>query len=158
VAIRALLLACSLAALACGLMGWFIPLSHPKAPTVHPPFSQMAAPTNLPKVDSLVRLVIHSAPFRAARRPAAVTFDPAGSRGPAEAASAKPQPTLVLSGVVWGVEPVAVVEGFPGVERPQVMRRGEVIGGVTLQRIRRDQVWLTSEDTSWSLRVRQPWQ
>jgi hypothetical protein len=68
-----------------------------------------------------------------------------------------PKPVLTLSGIVWGEEPAAVIEGLPGLERARVLHRGDQVAGVTLRTITPDQVILVGMDTSWALRVRQPW-
>ena len=106
--------------------------------------------------DSLGDFVVRRDPFRAGRRPAEVVYDPAGSAATAPA-DIPPKPELVLSGIVWGVIPAAVLEGLPGLPEPRVVREGEVVGGLRIRRITRDRVVITGMDTLWTLTVREPW-
>jgi hypothetical protein len=107
------------------------------------------------KLDSLARVVILRTPFRAARKPAPVAFDPNPPAAPAVPAG--PKPLLTLSGIVWGGDPTAVLQGIPGIEGSKVVRRGDVVGGIRVSRIDRERVWLTGLDTAWTLEVRVPW-
>ena len=67
------------------------------------------------------------------------------------------RPTLALSGIVWGAEPAAIVEGMPGAEGSTVLRRGDASSGIRVKRIERSRVVLVGRDTSWVLEVREPW-
>jgi hypothetical protein len=107
------------------------------------------------KLDSLVRLVVQRTPFRASRRPAPVAFDPNPPAAPT--VQTGPKPLLTLSGIVWGADPTAVIQGVPGIEGSKVVRRGDVVGGIRVSRIEREHVWLTGLDTAWTLAVRVPW-
>jgi hypothetical protein len=109
--------------------------------------------------DSLLADAFRRPMFRPNRRPAAVRFDPAGAPdgAPADAPPPVARPQLSISGIVWGPEPAAIVEGLPGAEGSMVLRRGERSAGVRLARIERDRVVLTGMDTTWTLRVREPW-
>lgn len=110
------------------------------------------------QADSAARLVVTRAPFRLARRPSVVPYDPeAAPRIDAPAAPAPPKPTLVLTGIVWGSDPLAVLEGVPGTEGPRVVRKGDVAGGLRVMRMARDKVWISGFDTTWALEVREPW-
>ncbi|MGH7526485.1 MAG: hypothetical protein ACREMX_07250 [Gemmatimonadales bacterium] len=68
-----------------------------------------------------------------------------------------PIPALAISGIVWGMEPAAVVEGVPGVEGSVVLRRGESAAGLRVVRIDRERVVIRGMDTTWRLVVREPW-
>jgi hypothetical protein len=110
--------------------------------------------------DSLVADALRRPLFRPARRPAAVGFDPARSAEAASGESAPPpaeRPSLALSGIVWGTEPAAIVEGMPGAEGSTVLRRGDASSGIRVTRIERSRVVLVGRDTSWVLEVREPW-
>jgi hypothetical protein len=121
----------------------------------------MGAATPGEALDSIADLAMERTPFRADRRPAQVAYDPdapeMGVPGGAPPPPLPPKPALAVSGIVWGREPEAVVEGLPGAEGPQLMRRGQEIGGVRVTRIRRDQVTLVGFDTTWTLEVRTTW-
>jgi hypothetical protein len=110
-------------------------------------------------VDNLVAEALRRPLFRPARRPAALGFDPARAVQAASGESAPPveRPPLALSGIVWGAEPAAIVEGMPGAEGSTVLRRGESSSGIRVARIERARVVLVGRDTSWTLEVREPW-
>jgi hypothetical protein len=155
-AARMLLLACSAAAICFGALGMIAPL------TGSDPTAAGRAAVSLPRktlaslnTDSIVRLIIARTPFRVARRPAAVAFDP---RLPTQIeAPAVPKPVLALSGIVWGADPTAIIQGLPGIEGSKVVRHGDVVGGIKVSRIERERVWVTGLDTTWALAVREPW-
>jgi hypothetical protein len=122
-----------------------------------------AAPWRAPEpdsaVDGLVAEALRRPLFRPARRPAALGFDPGRAMQAASGESAPPaeRPPLALSGIVWGAEPAAIVEGMPGAEGSTVLRRGESSSGIRVARIERARVVLVGRDTSWTLEVREPW-
>jgi hypothetical protein len=107
--------------------------------------------------DSLTTIALRRPLFRSDRRPAAVPYDPQRSAAPAEPAAPVERPTLALSGIVWGAEPAALIEGMPGVEGSLVLRRGEASAGIRIVRIERTRVVLSGRDTTWILQVREPW-
>jgi hypothetical protein len=72
-------------------------------------------------------------------------------------APAPPKPVLSLVGLVSGIEPAAVVEGLPGVEGSRVVRVGDVFAGLRIKQIDSDRVVIVGMDTTWVLRVREPW-
>jgi hypothetical protein len=87
-----------------------------------------------------------------------VRFDPAGIvSASAPPAPSAPKPVLVLSGIVWGPEPTAVLEGIPGVEGARVVRRLDRVGALAVRSIQRDRVIVTGLDTTWTLQVKEPW-
>lgn len=108
-------------------------------------------------VDSLARLAVSRDVFRSARRAPSVAYDPQRTAAPVEA-SQPPKPVLALLGLVVGAEATAVIEGFPGVEGARVVRVGDVVSGIRVQGIARNQVRLVGMDTVWVLQVREPWQ
>lgn len=115
-----------------------------------------ASPTDGPyAADSLVRAIVTRDVFRAARRPATVAYDP--TRGVVPEAPAPPKPALTLVGLVAGEPPSAVIEGFAGVEGSRVVRPGDVVAGLRVTSIKRDAVTIVGLDTTWVLRVREPW-
>ena len=123
------------------------------------PAARLAAPPP-DTADSLMADALRRPLFRPARRPAAVGFDPARSAAAASNESAPPpveRPSLALSGIVWGAEPAAIVEGIPGAEGSMVLRRGDASSGIRVTRIERSRVVLVGRDTSWVLEVREPW-
>jgi len=107
--------------------------------------------------DSLVAALVARDPFRVARRPSDVVYDPV--RLPQPAAPPVPKPALALVGIVWdnGRDPTALVEGLPGVDGPRPVRQGETIAGLRVRTIKLDRVLITGLDTTWTLTVREPW-
>ena len=112
-----------------------------------------------PAPDTLVAAAARRPLFRPTRRPAAVRFDPARQDQAASEASAPrvERPALALSGILWGTEPAAILEGLPGTDGSTVLRRGETVGGIRVTRIEQGRVVLVGRDTTWRLEVRNPW-
>jgi hypothetical protein len=106
--------------------------------------------------DSFSQATISRDLFRAGRRPASVAYDPARS-DQAVVAEVPPKPGLMLVGIVAGLEPTAVIEGFPGIEGARVTRVGDVVAGLRVQRIDATGVRVLGMDTVWLLKVREPW-
>jgi hypothetical protein len=124
--------------------------------------SASASPTSAVRetaYDSLLAAARHRPLFRPDRRPPALAFDPGGTQpaGGEPAPSAQPRPQLAVSGIVWGAEPAAIVDGLPGAEGSVVLRRGEASGGIRVRRIELGRVILSGLDTTWTLPVRNPW-
>lgn len=106
--------------------------------------------------DSLVRAAVSRDVFRMTRRATFVAYDPQRAAAPVEAPQA-PKPVLALLGLVAGADGTAVIEGFPGVEGVRVVRVGDVVAGLRVQQIASDRVLIVGMDTTWVLRVREPW-
>lgn len=105
----------------------------------------------------LLRLASSTTPFRLDRRPPSVRYGlPAVPPEPPQPPR-PPKPLLQLTGIVWGAEPAAIVEGVPGVEGPSVFVVGQTTNGVTLTRLEKDRAELAGMDTTWVLKVRMPW-
>ena len=94
-------------------------------------------------------------PFRIGRRPLLPAYDPL--RLAEQLAPPPPKPTLILVGVVNGLAPSAVIEGFPGIEGSRVVRVGDVVAGLQVKKITNDRVVIAGMDTTWVLGVREPW-
>lgn len=124
----------------------------PIAPAVGRSAGQSVDSVRMPNLGAVVA---HD-PFRARRAPSAVVYDPVAlAAGPPPLAP--PKPTLVLSGIVWGSAPQAVIEGLPGIDGPRVMRVGDMVAGLTVRRIDASRVVIAGLDTTWTLTVREPW-
>jgi hypothetical protein len=119
----------------------------------------MTAESTIPPVppESLVALVIGRNPFRLTRRPALVPYDAVRAAQPPSPPT--PRPTLSLAGIVWdgGANPSAVVDGLPGIEGPRVVRKGEIVGAISVRSITSDRVVMVGHDTIWTLTVKEPW-
>jgi hypothetical protein len=94
-------------------------------------------------------------PFRIGRRPLLPAYDPL--RLAEQLAPPPPRPALLLVGVIDGVNPSAVIEGFPGVEGSRIVRMGDVVAGLTIKKVGTGGVVISGMDTSWVLEVREPW-
>jgi hypothetical protein len=111
-------------------------------------------------VDRLGRRVVAKDLFRFGRQAASTPYDPLSGAAVSPGASpvrTSPKPTLQVVGIVDGAEPQAVVEGLPGVNGARAVRVGDVIGGLTVQEIAAGVVRIAGLDTTWVLRVREPW-
>ena len=114
----------------------------------------LAGPTLSPA--DLIVLARRTTPFRLGRKPSSERYGaPPVSVAPLPPPAPKPQ--LVLSGILWGREPAAIVEGVPGQEAPVVFRQGESIGPFRLIRIEAGKAVIQGMDTTWTLTVREPW-
>lgn len=113
--------------------------------------------TQQPPIDSLAAAMAVRDPFRFTHRPAAVAYDPL--RSAEQTAPAAPKPVLQLAGIVWegGRDPTALIEGFPGIEGVRVVKVGDLVAGLRVQRISGDFVRITGMDTTWVLKVRESW-
>jgi hypothetical protein len=116
-----------------------------------------AAPSSVGHPDSLAADLAAHDPFRLARRPAAVAYDPVRMAQPPT--PPPPRPALALVGIVWdgGRDPAALMEGWPGTDASRAVHRGEAIGGLRVTSITANRVIITGLDTSWALIVREPW-
>ena len=96
--------------------------------------------------------------FRADRRRSA-RYDAtaASSADAAPAAPAQPKPVLVLSGLVRGARPAAVLAGIPGTEGEVVLRQGDRVGGLRLVRLEGDRAVVRGLGSTWRLTLRNPW-
>jgi len=134
----------------------FAPVVKPTPPAIsrdRSPFSAVLRPY---PADSLARLATSRDVFRSGRRAAAVAYDPQRAAAPVEV-NQPPKPTLALLGLVAGSEATAVIEGFPGIEGARVVRVGDVVSGLRVKQIASDRVLIAGMDTTWMLRVREPW-
>ena len=110
----------------------------------------------LVSTDSVDLILVERDPFRMSRTPAEVPYNPLPPELiPVEAPPPKPQ--LMVSGIVWGSEPSALIEGLPEVEGARVMKTGDSSGPIRVKRISRTDVILVGMDTTWVLEVRKPW-
>ena len=117
------------------------------------PSRDMGAPAKV--AAEAVAAITARDPFRVGRRPALPAYDPL--RLAEQLAPPPPRPALLLVGIVDGVNPSAVIEGFPGVDGARVVRVGDVIAGLTIKQVRQGQVVISGMDTTWVLEVREPW-
>ncbi len=66
-----------------------------------------------------------------------------------------PKPLVILSGILWGKRPAALIEGIPGQEGSRLMHPGDTAGGIRLRLMTRDKVLLSGFDTTWTLTIRE---
>lgn len=122
------------------------------------PGRQARAPHSLQvPIDSLAAATVARDPFRLTRRPADVAYDPLLLAE--QLAPPAPKPALQLAGIVWegGRDPTAVVEGLPSVDGVRVVRVGDLVAGLRIRSITVDAVRIAGMDTTWVLKLREPW-
>lgn len=107
-------------------------------------------------VDSLAMVanrLVQTNPFRLSRQPAIVPFvADAMLLPPAEPGT--PKPLLVLSGLIGGPPWSAVLEGVPGRDGSVVVRVGDRVDDLKIERLIVDTLLVTGYDTTWKLTVR----
>lgn len=133
------------------------PLVSVAAPPRAEPSIQATTSHPLPTSDSVLTALVAHDPFRMARRPSPILYDPVRLAQPSTPPA--PRPTLSLVGIVWddGHEPTALVDGLPGIDGSRPLRRGETVAGLHVKAIRADRVVIVGLDTTWTLTVREPW-
>jgi hypothetical protein len=144
-----------------GAVAWAArtPMSDPSL-QIAPPNSRARPAVVAPvyPTDSLGATAVMHDVFRSERRPAAALYDPfRAAAGPPPQPGPAPKPALLLEGIVWGAVPEAVLEGIPGADGPRVLRVGEALGGLRVQRIDMRVVVIAGLDTTWTLTLRYPW-
>ncbi len=150
------LIVAAVAALLTGLLGMRAPVARVPASLVALRAKPDSSVARL-SAESLA-VVVREDPFRVERRPSPVAYDPLRpSVGPEPTAPPVPKPVLTLSGIVWGEEPSAVIEGLPGTEGPRVVHMGESFGTLRIRRLMPTQVVITGMDTAWTLSVKESW-
>lgn len=151
--LRSVLGLLALAAVAVGYLGTR-PAPQPVVSVVPP---ELSARSGRPSGEvRLIGIGRRTTPFRADRRPPAERYGVARVVSPSATPSV-PKPTLVLTGILWGSEPSAIIEGVPGSEGPVVVQPGQEFGPLRIIAIDSLGVVLRGLDTMWTLKVRQPW-
>jgi hypothetical protein len=140
--------------------GWWLiaqPLSRPATPV--PSVRVETADTAVagPPLDSIILAASARAPFQPSRRQASVRFDARRVLPSTPPPPPPPRPQLALTGIVWGQDPAAVVEGLPGIEGGKLVRKGEQVNGITIRRVARNHIEASGFDTLWTLTVREAW-
>jgi hypothetical protein len=108
--------------------------------------------------DSLASALVREAPFRWSRRvTVAAGIAVPGIANAAAVVPASAKPVLMLAGIVWGLHPLAVLEGVPGAAEPRVVAEGDSAGGLTVVSVGRDRVVVTGFDTLWTLKLKANW-
>jgi hypothetical protein len=106
---------------------------------------------------ALLEIARRETPFRPGHQPPVIRYGTAPPPLVAPATPPVPKPALSLSGILWGADPAAIVEGVPGQEAPVVLRVGERSGPLEVIGIAPDRVRIRGLDTTWTLTVREPW-
>lgn len=107
-------------------------------------------------LSELVRLAQAETPFRVGGLPPRIRY---GAQPPVPVSQVprEPRPVLQLSGILWGREPAALVEGIPGREGAVVLHLGESAGSIKVVQLTETVARLSGMDTVWTLTVREPW-
>lgn len=118
------------------------------------------APGAAPRRDTvgpaLLPLALARTPFRVGGVPPAVRFGEAPLPVPVPRPVVE-RPRLVLTGILWSRQPVALLEGIPGTDQAQALVAGAQAGGLRVTRIEPSRVTVVGQDTVWTLEVRNPW-
>lgn len=100
-------------------------------------------------------VVVSSDPFRIARVPATVAYNPVVDGGGAIVAIGPVRlpvrPTLTLKAIVGGPPWQAIVDGIPGQTNGTVVRTGSTFDRLAVRVVTRDSVVVEGLDTSWTL-------
>ncbi|HEY2805461.1 MAG TPA: hypothetical protein VGI92_06330 [Gemmatimonadales bacterium] len=104
--------------------------------------------------DSLAHIISNRDLFRASRTPAAVRFDPVNADRPNPSQPNPARPAFVLSGILFGEQPAALLDGVPGFESTRVLHVGEKFGAYQVRAITSDRVVISAPDTTWTLRLK----
>lgn len=144
--------------------------SRPADPAVEAPSGVLAMapaePRRVPpeKLQAAARAAAEGNLFRLDRAPAPIGFNqtpPLGMVSGGIRAYAPPSPPaqqLTVTGIV-GPPWQALLEGVPGREGTAVaVKRGDVLDGLRIRDVSRTSVIVSSNDTTWRLNVRRPWQ
>ncbi|MGH7532707.1 MAG: hypothetical protein ACREL4_05390 [Gemmatimonadales bacterium] len=124
----------------------------PRPPAARAPFASPEG--HLP--DSLLHRIVAVAPFRLARHPAEASYQ-IGQPGVQSDAPPSTKPALVLSGIITGHHPAALLDGVPGHDGSVLLQFGDTVAGLRLRRVDAASVVITGMDTTWTLTVRQAW-
>ena len=120
--------------------------------------SSDTAPAARGDADSLRSVVVENDPFRPSRRPPELEFGSLPATGGAgDGPAPHPRPTLVLTGLVWGSAPTAIIEGLPETHEPTIVAVGDTVAGLVIREITRDQVTIVGAYTTWALTVSEAW-
>ncbi len=128
---------------------------HADLPAVSEPEYPVVAVESAP-LDSLAAYVVAHDLFRQNRAPAPRAFSVV-QQTDEPATAPKELPVLLVTGIVWGHRPSAVIEGVPGSAGAVLAHSGDTLGGIRIARITPSSVTLQGPDTTWSLPVRTPW-
>lgn len=106
---------------------------------------------------AITKKITALAPFRPSRRPPTLRYDPAETVEAPPPELPPPKPVLRLRGLVWGTDPVAVLEGLPTSPGPRIVRAGDTVGAFTIRSLTPSKLVITGMDTTWTLTVYEPW-
>lgn len=151
--VRVVLAAGTLLGMALIVRLWAAPVIPVPAFLVLPTTTPRAARAGRANVDSLSRAIAVRNPFRLDRRVAEAPFDPLRAEGAPPAPPRPTRPNLVLTGVMLGGQPAALIEGLPGGEGSRLVNVGERYGDYLLREVTVDHAVVVSRDTTWVLRV-----
>lgn len=123
----------------------------------HVPASALiATASTMREIDDASAALAEIDPFRAARHPSPIPYQPNQEGAPPPPPRA-PRPALSLSGIIGGPPWAAVLEGVPGQQGSVVVHPGDTLGGLRVRVVKRDSVVITGVDTTWRLIVRRAW-
>lgn len=142
-----------------GSRAMLTPVVQIESPAPPPPAGPATQPIAELEIEPrLVKLSIARPIFRSDRLAPSHDFDPEREQDrSAPPDPPAPKPALSISGLVWGDQPAAVVEGLPGIEGSMVLREGDSAAGFKVVRIEGERVIIRGLDTTWRLPVKESW-
>lgn len=106
---------------------------------------------------ALAARTVDADPFRLARHPAQVAYHPGAVAAAVQPPPPPRHPVLSLAGIVGGPPWTALLNGVPGRQGTAVAHAGDTLGGLRVRRVTHATVTITGMDTTWILRIQQPW-
>ena len=108
------------------------------------------------EIDDAAVSLVATDPFRAARQPSPIAYQPELEGAPPPPPRAA-RPALSVCGIMGGPPWSAVLEGVPGRDGGAVIHAGDTLGGLSVRAVKHDTVVITGADTTWRLAVRRAW-
>lgn len=99
--------------------------------------------------DSLAKALIALGPFQITRRPPPPTVTVSAP----VAETTATRPALTLTGLSFGLRPLAVLEGIPGTAEPAVVAEGDTVRGLTVRKITMAGVTVSGFGATWTVLV-----
>jgi len=117
----------------------------------------IAALVDSDSIAALADRIVQSDPFRTARQPSDIAYDPTRRADTPAAPAATTIPTMTVSGIIGGPPWTALVSGVPGRDGTASVHAGDTIAGTTVISVARTSVLFRAADTSWRLTLHSPW-
>jgi len=107
--------------------------------------------------DSLFVITVQRDVFRADRHATTVSYDSESISCGCCSSSVAAETCAGTGRTRDRQSPDSCVGGLPGADGPRVVRVGDVVGGLRITGIEKDRVLVIGMDTTWVLKMREPW-